>query len=396
MFTSKSSTLLLITPDSHISSAIRTYLNQHDKLPVSLFVETDPDTALRKTLPAIRCDAIAVDFANGNMDRAIKFAKVVRQHYPTMPIVALIADGEETSMIEALAHGIHECLPIEDAASDRLAKALDFAAARATSTVKDNAERQFLNALLENYPDFIYFKDRDGRFIRVSQSLAKAVGVGSYKAMIGCTDFDFFEEEHARKAYQDEQQVMHSREGVIGELEEIVLPDGAIRWVSTTRVPLIDSADNVIGTMGISREVDDLVRTRQALQREKLFLKTILDAFKDSIFVKDAEGRYLLSNRTHCRSVGAKDPAEIIGKTVFDFFPKEFAEPFHAYDMELLRSGEVVMEKEEQRTLADGSVGWFATSKIPFRNPQTGELGIVGISREITKVKELEQRLAAQ
>lgn len=379
---------------AEVIKLINDLLGQLAQSSYDLFTESSAQSVLRKCLPNMQVDVLLMDLY-GDSGPHIDFLKTLRRHYPKLPVIGLVQSEDEISQIEFIAHGIQECLSVQGLQAARLNRVLRFARARLASCIKDDDERSYLHALLESIPDKIYFKDRDGRFLRVSQSMAKALGCTSYKELIGKSDLDFFHEDHARAAFQDEQQVMRKREPIVGKLEREVRKDGSEAWVSTTRVPLINSADFVIGTLGISRDVTRLWEAERALDRERLFLRTILDSITDSIFVKDAEGRYLLSNRAHARSIGVADPAEVIGKTVFDFFPEDFARPFHESDLELLNSGEVILEKEEQRKLSDGTVGWFLTSKIPFRNPKTGDIGIVGISREITRRKLLEERVAA-
>src|ERR1051326_7491538 len=75
-------------------------------------------------------------------------------------------------------------------------------------------ERYLLHTMLENVPDKIYFKDRESRFIRVSQAIAKHFGLPKADDLIGKTDFDFFTEDHARQPYQDEQAMLKGGQAV--------------------------------------------------------------------------------------------------------------------------------------------------------------------------------------
>jgi PAS domain S-box-containing protein len=122
---------------------------------------------------------------------------------------------------------------------------------------KDEAllqEQYLLHALLENIPDYIYFKDRESRFIRASGALARSFGVSDPVSLIGKTDFDFFTEEHARQAYEDEQAILSSGQALRKEEKE-TRRDQPDAWVLTVKLPLLDKRGGIVGTFGISRDI---------------------------------------------------------------------------------------------------------------------------------------------
>src|SRR5919112_1076827 len=117
-------------------------------------------------------------------------------------------------------------------------------------------ESALLHALMDNIPDAIYFKDTEGRFTRVN-SHAPYRGNKAPEEVVGKTDFDFFIEEHARAAFEDEQRVIKTGVPIIDKEEKEVYPDGSITWLSTTKVPVFDDAGRVTGIVGISRDITE-------------------------------------------------------------------------------------------------------------------------------------------
>jgi PAS domain S-box-containing protein len=133
-------------------------------------------------------------------------------------------------------------------------------------------ERHLLHALLNNIPDHIYFKDAESRFIRVSQAMAQWMGVEDTAQLVGKTDFDFFSQEHAQQAYEDEQNIMRTGEPLVGVEEKETWPDGRVTWVSTTKLPLRDEDGQIVGTFGISTDIT--ARKQAEIERERLLVES--------------------------------------------------------------------------------------------------------------------------
>ena len=116
-------------------------------------------------------------------------------------------------------------------------------------------ERFLLNTLLDHSPDYIYFKDTESRFIRVSRAVASYLGFGDPSRAIGKTDADIFGSEAARQYLADERKIMATGETIMDKEEAQTWSDGRRTWVSTNKVPLRNPQGQIIGTFGISRNV---------------------------------------------------------------------------------------------------------------------------------------------
>jgi PAS domain S-box-containing protein len=148
-------------------------------------------------------------------------------------------------------------------------------------------EQALVTAFLENVPDNVYFKDRESRFIAVSRSQLKVFNLKRVEDVLGKTDFDFFDEVHARPAFEDEQRVMRTGEPIIGKLEKETWPDGRITWVISHKMPLRDATGTIIGTFGISKDVTEARRTEEALETAR---KELMDASRIAGMAEVATG----------------------------------------------------------------------------------------------------------
>jgi PAS domain S-box-containing protein len=128
-------------------------------------------------------------------------------------------------------------------------------------------EQRLFAYLADNSPDYIYFKDRQSRFIRINAAHARLFRLNDPSEALGKTDFDFHGREHTRDAYADEQQIMTSGQPIIAKEEREDWPDGRTTWVSTTKIPLRDEAGNITGLVGISRDITERKRAEEALQK---------------------------------------------------------------------------------------------------------------------------------
>lgn len=125
-----------------------------------------------------------------------------------------------------------------------------------------------LESLMGRSSDIIYFKNRESKFIKVSDSFCEKFGLTN-DDLKGKTDFDLFTKEHAQRAFNDEQKIIATGNPITNiEEKETVLRDGTVTWVSTSKMPLRDHAGQIIGTFGISRDIS-LRKSQEASIREK-------------------------------------------------------------------------------------------------------------------------------
>ncbi len=373
---------------------------------IEALLAADPGEGFRVTLRAFNADETMRGIEGGEADLAVidlaaasgremEFIEASCGVLSPLPVVALTGARDEELAIAAMQAGAQDCLSLDGLSPALLHQAMRHAIERARVEMALARERAQLHALLDFIPDRIYFKDRDSRFLRASTALVRFFGADSPGGVIGRTDFDFFTREHAQQAFEDEQRVMRTGEPIIGKIEKETLPDGRIGWAQTTKLPLRDRDSAIIGTCGISRDITELKTLEDTLAAERNLLRNVIDNLPDPIFVKDAAGRYLVSNVAHARLLGADGPQDVIGRTAADFVPVESAKVFRDAEDEVFRTGEPQLNREEEIALADHSTRWVVTTRVPLLDGRGRVRTLACIGRDITEQRREHRELEA-
>ncbi len=139
-------------------------------------------------------------------------------------------------------------------------------------------------------------------------------------------------------------------------------------------------------------ELEQRVAERTAeLARERDLLRTLMDHLPDYVFIKDREGRFITTNAAHMKLLGADSLDDVRNKTDFDFFPPQIARDFYRDEQEILRTGQILINHEELLGDPDGEEQWVLTTKAPWRDADGNIIGIVGMTRDITAMKQAAQ-----
>ncbi len=150
-------------------------------------------------------------------------------------------------------------------------------------------EKYLLEALMTHSTDSIYFKDLESKFIRISNNMLKSFNVNSQDEVTGKSDFNFFTEEHARPAFESEQEIIKSEKPILNLTEKETWEDGRVTYVSTSKMPLRDLNGKIVGTFGISRDItQEKLRELEFISNERM-LGSIFKYINQSVWVTDRQ-----------------------------------------------------------------------------------------------------------
>jgi two-component system cell cycle sensor histidine kinase/response regulator CckA len=181
-------------------------------------------------------------------------------------------------------------------------------------------EQYLLLILMENLPDHIYFKDINSRFLTVSRSMAKRLGL-TPGALKGKTDADIFSGEHARLALEDEQRIITTGQPLVDIEEKETWPDGSVTWALSTKLPLRDGAGKIVGTFGVSRDITARKHAEARIREQA----EIINQTPIAIIITDLSHRVTYCNMGAVALYGLSRN-QLIGHTAEDFFTTESME----------------------------------------------------------------------
>lgn len=158
-------------------------------------------------------------------------------------------------------------------------------------------ERLLLRAVIDNIPDSIYCKDLAGRKTLANQSELHFSGVKTEAEIIGKSDFDLYPKELAEGFFADDQVVLQTGQPVINREEFLIDQAGQKQWLLTSKIPLKDEKGNILGIIGIGRDITKRRQAEEGLRESEIELKVILQSTADGILAIDGNGKVIKTNQ---------------------------------------------------------------------------------------------------
>jgi PAS domain S-box-containing protein len=243
-----------------------------------------------------------------------------------------------------------------------------------------------LQSVVEATSDMIFAKDSEHKYLFANSATLQLLGLSTEAEIVGKTDFDVLPLEFAQNIREWDERVLRS--GIAEKFEEDVLNSaGQIVNLYTTKTPMRDPNGNIIGTVGMTRDISDLKQAEKSLQETNTLLNSVLETMPDFFFAKDLQGRHIAVNSNLAEFFG-KPLAEIIGKTDAELLPPEVADPIMAKDREILTTG--ITERFEEIVPNDGVDCTYLTIKTPLRDAKGNTMGLIGVAQNITVRKQAE------
>lgn len=266
------------------------------------------------------------------------------------------------------------------------------------SETKDNAIPaelwQPLQGLLEQMPIAVFCKNRDLVYVWGNHNFIADAGLDSLDDLVGKTDDDLpWTPEQTARFCELDQEVMLANKIVSNIVEQQTIADGQLIWVERSKAPICDEAGQVVGVLGIYRNITLRKQAQEDLRDSKFMMQLIMDNIPQSIFWKDSSFHYLGCNQPFAIQAGANNPDELIGKNDHQLAWQDQADLYREMDRRVMETDSAEYRIIEPQTRADGSQAWLNTNKVPLHNASGDVVGILGTYEDITERVEAEHEL---
>jgi PAS domain S-box-containing protein len=244
--------------------------------------------------------------------------------------------------------------------------------------------RHFLKTILDLSPTLVFAKDREFKFTFVNEKLATLYGK-SAEELRGQTDDDNSPSPEEVRAFRAaDRKVLETKQLKYIPKESVTGRDGVRRWFETTKIYFQD-LDGAPRVLGVSIDITERDKAERALLQETQLLRTLMSSSLDAIYFKDVGGRFERVNQALADFVGANSPEEMVGKSDFDYFPREYAEARREEEREIVdtRQPKVGLIAPTQPLGKDAR--FRETTKVPVVDAESNTVTwLIGISRDVT------------
>jgi PAS domain S-box-containing protein len=167
---------------------------------------------------------------------------------------------------------------------------------RAVNLLRES--QQMLRLVLDNIPQYVFWKDRNSVYLGCNQNFARAAGIKTPEDIVGKTDYDLpWKKEEADFYRQCDKKTMETDTPEYHIIEGQLQADGKQAWVDTNKVPLHDSKGNVAGILGTYEDITERKQAEEALQAAHRQLQDIIEFLPDATFVIDRDKKVVAWNR---------------------------------------------------------------------------------------------------
>jgi len=275
--------------------------------------------------------------------------------------------------------------------------------AGATESIRDITERKreqgelqnnlrFLETMINTIPSPIFFKDRQGRYLGCNDTFARQILGMPKESIIGKSVYEFPESIPSNLAdkYYEQDQELFRESGIQVYETQVQCADGVRRDFLFSKATFNNFTGEVAGIVGVMLDITERKQMETALREARDYLDKIINSIGDPIFVVDRQHRHVMVNDAMCE-LSNRTREDFIGKTPYDFFPKEQVDVYLQKDEVVFETGK---ENVNEETITDshGVVRTIITKKTLYTDA-SGNKSIVGIIRDITDRKKAEEEL---
>jgi PAS domain S-box-containing protein len=395
-----------------LSTPLRVLIIEDDPKDVALVLRSlrqggyDPDylavsnsQTLQDALDDQSWDIVLSDYHLPDLNGVTALRLVRSSRHSSVPVIFVSGTIDEEHAVDLMHGGAQDF--VRKTNLTRLVGAIDRELRNSrTRKEKDQAEeraeteRRLLRQLMDSMPDIIAFKDLQRRYTRVNRATCQALNL-SEAAIVGRTvdAFDTLEEGSARR--RDEEGVLATGRVSANRLETKILPDGSVRWFSTSRAPLRDQSGAITGLAVIARDITDSLRNLEERQAAADRFRKVLELAGDGIVAVDEDQRISLFNSA-AEKIFGYETDEVVGQPLDVLLPLNVAEVHRKHIADFSHASELSKNMSSRQSVLGRRKNGeeFRAEATISKFVEDGETTFVAVVRDITERLQMQEQLA--
>jgi sigma-B regulation protein RsbU (phosphoserine phosphatase) len=379
--------VLLIEHDSGFATAVGEMLGRARDLSADLRSAPDLKAGL-SILNTDRFDVAVLDVSIPD-GAGLGNLSLLKAEAPDMPIIVAGDLDDEAVAIEAVHAGAQDYLVKSQLTSGWLERSIRYAIERHRLDMATLAAEEKYHSVFDHLVEGIFRTTPDGRYLMANAALARIYGYSSPDELMSSV-LDIGRRLYVQEGRRDEfVRLMQQSDTLSGFESQIFRKDGSTIWISENCRAVRDRAGRLTYYEGTVEDITQRRQVEEKLRDSEALYQSLVETLPQNIFRKDLQERFTFGNQQFCKVLG--HPLEkIVGKTDFDFFPRELAEKYQHDDRQVIQTGKPFETVEEHQAPGQSKI-YVQVVKTPLIGPNGDIVGLQGIFWDIT-----EQRLAEE
>jgi sigma-B regulation protein RsbU (phosphoserine phosphatase) len=380
--------VLLIAGDGHLAQAVAGRLRNEGQ-PVEITTVPALDAGVTR-LAAGPFDVVLFELPSANAAGLFQVTFLATKA-PTVPMVVLGPNQDEAFAVEVVRAGAQEYIAKEELGQRPLEPVIRLALERHLEQAALLREKENYYGLFDHLVEGIFRTTPDGHYLLANVALARIYGYDSpVELMASIKDI-------GRSLYVDpvrrEEFVrfMQTSDTITNFESQIYRKDGTTIWISENCRAVRDAHGKLAYYEGTVEDITQGRQTEMNLRNSESLYHSLVETMPQNVFRKDLQGRFTFANQQYCKHYKCK-LEDILGKTDFDFFPKELAEKYQRDDQRVMETGQTYEITEEHHPFGQEKRITHVV-KTPLYSADGSIIGLQGIFWDVTEQHQAEERI---
>ena len=252
-------------------------------------------------------------------------------------------------------------------------------------------KNNLLSSIIDNSPVRIFWKDKDLNYLGCNLVFAKDAGEKDSSSVIGKNDFELCWKDQAELYRTDDRRVMESHNSKLFFEEPQTTVSGEVIWLSTSKTPLYNKQNEVIGIVGLYEEITTRKNAEIALKESQEYLKSIIINEPECVKLVGPDGKLIDMNPAGLAMLEVDTLQEAQNYSLTSFLLPQWRAPFIGILRSVMQGENANLEFEIQG--ARGTHRWLETNAVPMHDSEGNITMLLGITRDVTERKANEKRI---